>query len=327
MADLIYTVFETDDIVNDVPTRVTQPLWYNNESLLTGSLMVTSSVQSGSTGKYYYDVYNTSTGSQVEFSITYGHSANSGTLSSDLDKPSQAMYALYRNLLLDSATSKFLVGSSYVDDIVVLSINRANIKQRIDPGNWQLTLTSGSVIRTLIDDSFDSTDLNAQPNKVYNIISGSIGATTNAFSKYFGLVYPDAGLFVLSGNALRSSSSDTSLNIEFGYNTGSDAYYNNHGKVLKYITAFQGRSEDIISSTHYYVRIKNTKYNYSTNNTYITGSSGDLRYTQFIQDPKTYITTVGLYDEQNTLLAIAKLSKPVKKAFDTETNIQVRLDY
>jgi len=327
MADSIYTLFENDDIVTDVPTRVTQPLWYNDTLFLTGSAMLTSSAQSASNGKYYYDVYNASTGSQVEFSICYGHVANSGTLNTDLDKPSQAMYNLYRNLLLDTNTSKFLVGSNYVDDVVVISVNRANLKQRIDPGNWQLTLTSGSVVRTLIDDSFDSTDLDAQPNKVYNIISGSIGDTTNAFSKYFGLFYPDAGIFVISGNALRSGSADTSLNIEFGYNTGSVAYYNNHGNFLKYVTKFQGRSEEVISSVHYYVRVKNKNYNYSTNSTFITGSSGDLRYTQFVNDPKTYITTVGLYDDTNTLLAIAKLSQPTKKAFNSEANIEVRLDY
>jgi len=44
-------------------------------------------------------------------------------------------------------------------------------------------------------------------------------------------------------------------------------------------------------------------------------------------DPKVYITTVGLYNDNNELLATAKLSKPVQKSFDRELLVKVRLDY
>ena len=51
------------------------------------------------------------------------------------------------------------------------------------------------------------------------------------------------------------------------------------------------------------------------------------RFDEFVNDSKTYITTVGLYNENNELVAVAKLSVPVLKSFDTETLIKVKLDF
>jgi hypothetical protein len=46
-----------------------------------------------------------------------------------------------------------------------------------------------------------------------------------------------------------------------------------------------------------------------------------------VGNPKTYITTVGLYDDNNELLAVAKLSKPLLKSFSREALVRVRLEY
>ena len=90
---------------------------------------------------------------------------------------------------------------------------------------------------------------------------------------------------------------------------------------------FTARNEEEISSTHYFVRAKNKRYNFSNNNTWVSGSSGEMKYTSMWNDPKVYITTVGLYNDNNELLATAKLSKPVQKSYDRELLIKVRLDY
>ena len=45
------------------------------------------------------------------------------------------------------------------------------------------------------------------------------------------------------------------------------------------------------------------------------------------QDPKTYITSVGLYNNANELLAIAKLSRPILKSRAREALIKVKLDF
>lgn len=90
---------------------------------------------------------------------------------------------------------------------------------------------------------------------------------------------------------------------------------------------FRARSAETISSTHYFVRLRNKEYNYSNNPTFYNPDNGSLIRPEFRNDPKVYITTVGLYNDQNELLAVAKLSKPVRKSFDEEVLLRVRLDF
>lgn len=90
---------------------------------------------------------------------------------------------------------------------------------------------------------------------------------------------------------------------------------------------FRARSAETISSTHYFVRLRNKEYNYSNNPTFYNPDNGSLVRPEFRNDPHVYITTVGLYNDQNELLAVAKLSKPVRKSFDEEILLRVRLDF
>ena len=90
---------------------------------------------------------------------------------------------------------------------------------------------------------------------------------------------------------------------------------------------FQARSSEKVKSTHYFVRVKNGEYNFSNNPSFVTGSFGDLAQATFINDPKTYITTVGMYNNRQELLAVAKLSKPILKSFSSEALIKVKLDF
>ena len=73
--------------------------------------------------------------------------------------------------------------------------------------------------------------------------------------------------------------------------------------------------------------MKNAEYNFSNNPSYVTGSVGQLAQSSFVNDPKTYVTTVGLYNDQRELLAVAKLSKPLLKSFSREALIRVKLDF
>ena len=54
---------------------------------------------------------------------------------------------------------------------------------------------------------------------------------------------------------------------------------------------------------------------------------GRLRHEHFIHDPKVYVTTIGLYNENNDLVAVAKLSNPILKSFDSEALVKVKLDF
>ena len=81
-----------------------------------------------------------------------------------------------------------------------------------------------------------------------------------------------------------------------------------------------------LNSTIYFCRVNHNEFNYSGNPTYL--SSSQIRVKEISTDePVSYITTVGLYSENNELLAVGKLSEPLKKTPSNEFTIRTRLDY
>ena len=92
---------------------------------------------------------------------------------------------------------------------------------------------------------------------------------------------------------------------------------------------FQARREEEVTSTHYFCRAINSKFNKSNNPTYSVTENGVSKPLAVFRDgkEKTYITSVGLYDESNELLAVAKLSQPILKSKSREALIKVKLDF
>ena len=88
------------------------------------------------------------------------------------------------------------------------------------------------------------------------------------------------------------------------------------------------RNEEI-TSTHYFVRATSNQFNATTNETYYTQSAAGQKQiiAGLATDPKTYITTVGLYNAASELLAVAKLSQPILKSTSREALIKVKLDF
>jgi hypothetical protein len=100
-----------------------------------------------------------------------------------------------------------------------------------------------------------------------------------------------------------------------------------------------------IFTYNYNCKLREFEYNYTTNpttqqkqlqqvvnsdntieDTYTTITQGVLK-SQFINEQfSPYITTVGLYNDTNQLIAIGKLSTPVPKSQQTEMTITVKLD-
>lgn len=348
-----YTVFANDDIVTQQKETVTGGMWSNNAASLT--TYFTSSTQTNSQRQYYVDVLNltpTATGSAVQFSIAYGHRLGSGSNSVGQlsDSPSRAVYSQYRQVLLPPGDTQFTTaGSGSTDSIYVITFKRDRIKERMDPGNFEIPLVAitsrttnatgsvvtGSGIITLIDDSVSaSTTTVTEAGRVYNIVSGSIsnGVYNSTSPIYYGLVYPDYGTMILDGKMLDqqlgfktnvSSSSEANNHFVLFHSLSGSAFFTNSAGDK---FGFQARNSEKISSTHYFVRVKNGLYNFSNNPSFVTGSNGSV-ITPFQADPKTYITTVGLYNDNQELLAVAKLSKPLLKSFTRESLIRVKLDF
>ena len=349
-----YTKFDAvNDIIANQTEIVTAGLWSSNLASLT--TYFTASGQTESQRRYYVDVYQASPSADtaaVQYSLAYGHALGSGSDSQGQlnDSPTKAIYSQYRQLLLAPSDTRFTTdGSGSTDSIYVINFKRSRLKERLDPGNFQIPLVAissraanatgsvvtGSGIITLIDDSSIASKKIGESGRVYNIVSGSIssGVYTPATPVYYGLAYPDYGTLILDGKMLDGK-------LGFATNTTSSNEGNNHFVLHHSISGsgvftdaagdkygFVARNSEKVTSTHYFVRIKNAEYNFSNNPSFTTGSVGQIAQSTFIGDPKTYITTVGLYNNNQELLAVAKLSKPLLKSFKRESLIRVKLDF
>jgi hypothetical protein len=338
----IYTRFDpAEDVISNQKEKVSRGLWSDGSGTL--KTFFQSTVQSGSTGAYYYDVHNTvstSADSKVQFAIAYGHKDGSGSLGTNEDTATKAIYSQYRNLVLSPGDTQFTfkaaAGSKNSDDIYAMTIQRARIREKLDPGNWELNLSGsgGLAVLRLVDDSGATTDSSVNAaGRVFNVCSGSIADgvfASGSAEQYFGLVYPDLGIVVLDPDALDKS---CSLGTQRASNTDNDnaqKFFNvlsGSGVTNSGAFGFVARNEEEVTSTHFFVRVKNSEYNFSNNPTYTSGSFGDFYNVDFFKDPKSYITTVGLYSDANELLAVAKLSKPLFKNFNREALVKVKLDY
>ena len=144
-----------------------------------------------------------------------------------------------------------------------------------------------------------------------------------------GLLFYQAGVAVLTGAIFRdqlgtpaqivAGSGSTVLATGSTIQGLADAF-----RYAIYDTDFNNTIE--LNSAIYFCRVNHNDYNYSSNPTYVTGSK--LRVKNNVNDlPVSYITTVGLYSPDNELLAVAKLSEPIRKDPNTELTLRVRLDY
>jgi hypothetical protein len=348
----IYKKFGAIDKVTNRTEVVTSGIWSGD----TGSLNVffTSSTQahtSSTSGKYYMDVYNlipSNEASEVQFSIAYGDKNGNGaptlTQNDDSTMPTKATYNQYANVLLSANDQYFTTyDGTDLQNFYAININRARYKERLDPGNVSLVLSGSRGIVTLIDDSGGTDENVTTAGRVYNLVSGSLNigsALTASINTYtasngqgWGLFYPDMGIMILNPNALSAS---VDLQLHPASSSIANWYHINSSKdegAAKLLTAisggadFQSRRTENVSTSHYFVRANNREFNFSNNPTFVTGSTGQFIWSTFERDPHVYITTIGLYDDANELLAVAKTSKPIEKSFDKEVAIKVKLDF
>jgi hypothetical protein len=326
-----FSRYATDDSVISAES-VVRPMWTGDQYTL--STFFTSSTYT----EYYLDVYNSSpsiTGSETQFSIQYGNINGSGSAPINPNikgySPSRIVYGQYRNLVYGTETQNFSFndGTTTANDIYVININRSRYKQSIQPGSLNLTLRSGSATIQLTDDS-NTTSLTRfiGENRIFYIISGSSGNawTSSAATTYYGMMLPDIGVIILNGT---SSISSTTLGAYLTAANQATSSVNNHLNLWRSLSSgsnFQLQSQETVSSRFFFTRIKNGEFNYTTNPS-IIDANGNLLYTTLIDNPQTFITTVGMYNDNNELLAVAKLSRPLVKDFTKEALVRIKLDY
>ena len=331
-----FTRYNTEDSVVSSETVVRGLFSGDNNTI--GTFFTSSTVPT----EYYLDVYDANTtttpSASIQFDIQFGNVNGSGSAPINTAvvgySPSRIVYGQYRNLVYGTEVTNFSFdgGTTISDSIYVINISRARYKESLLPGSFNLALKGTATSSLFLTDDSGTTNLTRfiGENRYYNIISGSSGAyyTTGTPSTYYGLFFPDLNIAVLNANALTASVGGgyfvtSSLGSGIAYNHRNLYDSINRGNVTG---SFTLKSSETISARYFFTRIKNSEYNY-TSNPSVIDANGNLNYTTLINNPQTYITTVGMYNDSNELLAVAKLSKPLVKDFTKEALIRVKLDY
>ena len=331
---------------------VSQTVWSNETVEL--STFFTSSAQrvASLSGEYYLAVNQSETtvvGSTPQFDIAYGDKTSGGGVYFNDAVPGKSttstIYGQYRTLVLEDEDKDFQFGSSYTPGyIYALSIERARYKEKLLPGTLSLTLqgSTGPSI-TLTDNSNDVTiPTYFGTQRAYQIVrQGANPGTSDEYnggyttSGSYGLFLPDTGLILLNGSALdqtagNPSNANSNIGVGLGTNRNLDVAGENNSKLFEAIvrgSSFKVNCEETLTSDFIFVRSRNSEFNYSENPSFIKGATGEVYWDSYINAPQTYVTTIGLYNDQNDLLAVAKLSKPLLKDFTKESLVRVKLDF
>ena len=339
-----------DVVYNPVGERLNSATWTNGDTKLEGGTDVyTSSVQSASSAEYFIDVYQedpaTNTDAEPQFALAYGHYYGSGSTTLEgqsIGKTfSAAVYGQMAALLEDKgdADNLFTINGAEATQSIFVNVYRNRMRERLDAGNWEIHVSgaTGEVLH-LVDNQVNSasSDMGDGP---FAIISGTIsdGPVSSPTFDEYGKFYPNYGILVLDAGLVSASAPidiDTSMLTYDGTGDSSELTGKINHNTLPIWKAFSGsnamfqaRSTEQVHSRTYFCRVPNYKYNYSSNPTFTTGSQGQLKHSTMVGNPSVYITTVGLYDNDNELVAVARLSKPLLKSFEREALIRVRLEY
>lgn len=255
-----------------------------------------------------------------------------------------------------------LTGGEKMTSVFFVNLSRLLTKDEIKKGSFEMTLFSGSnnaddaaaggENMTLYDTNAANDYRVNSPAGEYGILYKDSGSTgTPTANTGYGLIYYQAGIAVITSSVFgdwRTEDEDDDTDGEnitnyFGlgagddddndglYTTVKDSFFS--GSISGSCGGFRNRLKNIqfnntteLNSTIYFCRANHNEFNYSSNPTYLDSSKLRVKNTS-LDNPVSYITSVGLYSADNELLAVAKLSEPLKKTPETELTLRVRLDY
>ena len=235
-----------------------------------------------------------------------------------------------------------IVSGSDVSQSVVIAIGSDVSMSLSDTWDGMSITGSGTIDKhhpkiSLIDDSGASRNATiASSTREFWVVSGSISAgvaqTPSASaalgSGSYGIFYPETGMILLNPNILARNSSSSQVIFNVSESTNSNGL--NHRNLFSAVSGagyFTARREEQVRNSYYFCRVQNNEFNHSQNPSYFSGSGAAIINKGFIKEPKSYITTIGLYNNFNELLAVAKLSKPLLKDMNTEALFKVKLEY
>ena len=332
-----------DDFVVSADS-ITAGLWTDSETPEITTFFTSSTQANGSSGNYYLNVFSNAATSSLEFAVTYGNQAGSGSVAYNTDvdgkSPSSTVFGQYRTLVLGDENASFSFGGITSSDFWAISVERSRYKESLFPGSTTLLLSNGGDTISLTDNSqvVNSVVFN-DAGRVFQLVSGSAGNVNTSLNNQgystdsgsYGWFLPDIATYILNPRALSNDFADGGIGLDATLTSATSSITNPNPNLMfvaiKDGASFTANSQETITSDYVFCRPRSSEYNYSENPSFISGSTGEVLYPLFINSPTTYITTVGLYNDTNELLAVAKLSKPLQKDFTKEALIRVKLDF
>ena len=328
---------------------ISATLWSGGTPTL--STFFTSSTQAaGSSGDFYLNVFQTASNdanAAIQFAIAYGNLLGSGSqvynAAVNGKSPTGTIYGQWQDLVIGSPTTNFTFGNITSSQFYALSIDRARYKESLFLGSLSLKLTGASGSITLTDNSAYVTAVQyTAAGRVFQLITGSQGTISSALtyntsdgysanSGSYGWLLPDIGTIILNPLALATFAVSGGIGFQYSGSSSGSIYPNLSPNAAMFNSisasgAFMLNSQETITSDYIFVRARNAEFNYSENPSFISGSTGEVLYPYFINNPQTYITTIGLYNDSSELLAVAKLSRPLLKNFTKVALVRVKLD-
>lgn len=328
----------------------------NTRTLLYEAIPITGTVVSGTYGdlniqnyahqmfQSVYDYPYLSSSANHIFDIAVGFSSDSALSSSAGNQNAKKinMYNQMAQILVGYDTGsnimKFdrdgdLTGGTKLSEVFFLSFSRLLTKDEIKKGSFSIGFLTGgansspSDLKTISDYGAASDYRTNSPAGEYGILYTSSAA---ADGTGVGLVYYQAGIAVITASVLpgvfgpRADTSTYTSSVGSYITSGSITGSCDGLRNRMYNIQFNNTTE--LNSTVYFCRANHNEFNYSSNPTYLSSSQIVVK-NEASDPPVSYITTVGLYSADNELLAVAKLSEPLKKTIDSELTIRVRLDF
>jgi hypothetical protein len=253
------------------------------------------------------------------------------------------IFGQWQDLTIGDENTNFIFGTITSSEFFALPIERAAYKESLFLGSLTLNLSGSSGSIELTDNSnYVSSVVFGAAGRVFQLITGSAGTLSagalnangySANSGSYGWLLPDIGTIILNPLALADFAVSGGIGLQYSGSATASAAPNvsPNTSLFQAITGsgatFTLNSQETIVSNYVFVRPRSSEFNYSENPSFISGSTGEVLYSNFINNPQVYITTIGLYNDTNELLAVAKLSRPLLKDFTKEALVRVKLDF
>ena len=224
-----------------------------------------------------------------------------------------------------------LTGGTKMNNVYFLNFSRLLAKDEIKKGSFSITLGTDTSYSAPFGDLTTIADTGADTNHKVNSPAGEYGLlyTGSVSGTPVGHLYYQAGVAVLTASVLDAAGT----NLDSGGTLDAAALLTG-SNIVANADAIRHRVQDIafsnvieLNSTIYFCDANHNEFNYSSNPTYLSGSEIIVKEGSRAKAPSAYITSVGLYSATNELLAVAKLSEPIKKDPTNSLTLRVRLDY